>query len=220
LFLSIRFLLAGKVLWAHDCGLAEKGLDGIARFARLAGADGAANFLPHWDVSLPMKPLARQPAEILVIDFDPLTLMGTAAVLDMAGYVCHCARDRQAAIKAAQTIGLDLVICDVNLGGQSGLDLCRELRRLPGMQDVPVMFVSTSQLPDIVRRSHEAGGAYYLRKPFDPSVLIELVGKALWLPHVVQSRLAMHQPAPQTLQPQKRLHSKLAALSGIRLPLA
>jgi len=167
-----------------------------------------------------MIPLARQPADLLIIDNDPLTLMGTAAVLDMAGYVCHCARNRQAAVKAAQTIALDLVICDVNLGGESGLDLCRDLRTLPGMQDVPVMFVSASQLPDIVRRSHEAGGAYYLRKPFDPDVLVELVGKALWLPHIVQSRLAMHQPAPQPVRPPTRLRTTLAALSGIRMPLA
>ena len=167
-----------------------------------------------------MKTLARQPAELLVIDSDPLTLMGTAAVLDMAGYVCHCARGRQAATKAAQTIALDLMICDVSLAGESGLDLCRDLRTFPGMQDVPVMFVSTSQLPDIVRRSHEAGGAYYLRKPFDPNVLVELVGKALWLPHIVQSRLAMHQPAPQPVRPPRRLRTTLEALSGIRMPLA
>src|SRR5687768_17803684 len=54
-----------------------------------------------------------------------------------------------------------------------------ELRKIPGMDDVPVMFISSSQSPDIVRRSHEAGAAYYLRKPFDPEVLIELVNKAL-----------------------------------------
>jgi DNA-binding response OmpR family regulator len=167
-----------------------------------------------------MKPLARPSAELLLIDNDPLTLMGAAAVLDMAGYACHCARDRQAATKAAQSIALDLVICDVNLGSESGLELCRDLRSYPGMQDVPVMFVSTSQLPDIVRRSHEAGGAYYLRKPFDPEVLVELVGKALWLPHIVQSRLAMHQPAPQPVRPPKGMRSTLELLSGIRMPLA
>jgi DNA-binding NarL/FixJ family response regulator len=44
-------------------------------------------------------------------------------------------------------------------------------------------------LPDIVRRSHEAGAAYYLRKPFDPEVLIELVSKALWMPHLVSGKL-------------------------------
>jgi CheY-like chemotaxis protein len=169
--------------------------------------------------ALAPKGLAKEPAEILVVDNDPYTLIGTAAVLDLAGYVCHCARDRQAALKAGASIGLDLVICDVHLGAESGLDVCRELRRLPGMQDVPVMFVSSTQLPDIVRRSHEAGAAYYLRKPLDPDVLCDLVGKALWLPHLVQSRLARHEPRPQPVPAPTRRRPKLEAVSGIRMPL-
>lgn len=186
---------------------------------------------------------SRPAAEILLVDHDPLTLTATAAVLDRAGHIVHQARDRQTALKAGRTIGLDLIVCDVNLGSESGLDLCRDLRRLPGMEDVPVMFVSASQLPDIVRRSHEAGGAYYLRKPLDPDVLIELIDKALWLPHLVQSRLSMHQanaqpmPAPRSLplpvgegrgegQTKERRampapHSSIAAaITGIRLPRA
>ncbi|HEX5104207.1 MAG TPA: response regulator, partial [Pirellulaceae bacterium] len=134
-----------------------------------------------------MNALASQPAEILVVDHDPYTLIGTAAVLDMAGYACHCARDGAAALKAAARIALDLVICDVHLGEESGVEVCRQLRLAPGMQDVPVMFVSATQLTDIVRRSHEAGAAYFLKKPLDPAVLVELVGKALWLPQQVRS---------------------------------
>lgn len=172
-----------------------------------------------------MNATARDPAEILLVDDDPLALTAAAAVLDMAGYTVHQARDRQAALKAARSIALDLLICDVNLAGESGLELCRELRRLPGMEDVPVMFVSATQLPDIVRRSHDAGGAYYLRKPLDPEVLVELVGKALWLPHLVQSRLAMHQPTAQPVpapaaRPSAATLSLTSAITGIRLPLA
>src|SRR5207237_325336 len=137
-----------------------------------------------------------------------------------AVHVVDQARDRISALRLARTEALDLVICDVNVGGNSGLELSRELRRLPGMQDVPVMFISRTQLPDIVRRSHEAGAAYYLRKPLDPEVLTDLVGKALWLPHLVQSRLAMHEPAPQPVPPPRKKSARAAAVQGIRLPLA
>jgi CheY-like chemotaxis protein len=136
-----------------------------------------------------MNTLTSDKAIILVVDSDPVLLTGTAAVLHTAGYECHCARDSQGALKAARTLPLDLIICDVQLGGESGLDLCRHIRQLPGCIDVPVMFVSSQQLPDIVRRSNEAGAAYYLRKPFDPEVLIELVSKALWMPHLVSGKL-------------------------------
>lgn len=139
---------------------------------------------------------ALSPAVILIIDSDPITLTGVAAVLHSAGYECHCARGEEAALKAAQSLPLDLIICDVNLNGASGVELCRELRKLPGAREVPVMFASGVQIPDIIRRSHDAGGAYFLRKPFDPEVLIELVGKALWMPHLVQSHLAKLKEAP------------------------
>ena len=133
---------------------------------------------------------ALAPASILIIDADPITLTGVAAVLHAAGYQCVCARGEEAAMKAVRQQALDLIICDVNLEGASGVELCRELRKQPGGQEVPVMFVSGVQIPDIIRRSHDAGGAYFLRKPFDPEVLIELVGKALWMPHLVQAHLS------------------------------
>ena len=92
-------------------------------------------------------------------------------VNDAAGHIVYQARERRGALKIASVQALDLIICDVSVGGNSGLELSRELRQLPGMQDVPVMFVSRTQLPDIVRRSHEAGAAYYLRKPLDPPIV-------------------------------------------------
>lgn len=143
-----------------------------------------------------MKLRQQDPATILVIDDDPLTLTAVAAALHLVGHESHCARDPEAALKAARSLSLDLIICDVNLDGESGLELCREIRQLPAQADVPVMFVSSSQVPDIVRRAHEAGGAYYLRKPFDPNVLLELVDKALWMPHLVNTRLRKTIPAP------------------------
>src|SRR4029079_17201064 len=163
----------------------------------------------------------REPAEILIVDEDSLSLASATEALDAAGHIVYQARDRKAALKIAQTQALDLVICDVGIGGGIGLDLSRELRQLPGMQDVPVMFISRTQLPDIVRRSHEAGAAYYLRKPLDPDVLVDLVGKALSLPHLVHSRLAMHDAAVQAVPPPtQKMTVRQAAVQGIRLPLA
>ena len=142
-----------------------------------------------------MYSMPQNPAVILVVDDDALTLTGVAATLDMAGYECHCARDAEAATKAARTLSLDLIISDVMIGGTSGLELCTELRKENKNSDVPVLFVSSNQAPDIIRRTHEAGGAYYLRKPFDPEVLTELVAKALWMPHLVKSRIDRVEPA-------------------------
>lgn len=167
-----------------------------------------------------MSSSSSEPAVILLVDDDPIMLTGIAAVLNMGGYECHCARDQQAALTAARSLALDLIICDVNLAGESGLELCRQVRRQPGMDDVPVMFMSSAQIPDIVRRSHEAGGAYYLRKPFDPEVLLELVGKALWMPHLVYTRLNFAQAHPQGVPAAPKMARVFEAIQGIKMPLA
>ena len=109
-----------------------------------------------------------------------------AAVLARAEYACHCCGTPESAIEFARTTLPDFIICDINLAGQSGLKLCERIKEDPALENVPIMFLSGAQIPDIIRRSHAVGGTYYLRKPFDPDVLIELVDKGLWMPHLVR----------------------------------
>lgn len=124
---------------------------------------------------------------VLVID-DEVTVLGEVAeVLTAAGLACHCCRSAEAALEKARECTPDLILSDINLNGESGLALCERIRQEPGREDIPVMFLSGAQIPDIIRRAHAAGGTYYLRKPFDPEVLVELVHKALWMPHLAGS---------------------------------
>lgn len=140
-----------------------------------------------------MSSITATPASILILDHDQFALASMAQLLEGAGYHCHCARDPETARRIARAFPLDVILCDVRLDQVSGLDACVELRRQPGMEEVPVVYISAAQMPDIVRRSHEAGGAYYLRKPVDPDVLLEIVSKALWMPHLVNSKLRYEQ---------------------------
>ena len=128
-------------------------------------------------------------AQILVIDDDAEVIANLANILSTAGYACHCCRSCEAAVETVRRVSPDLIISDINLAGHSGLTLCERLRKEEGLIDVPLMFLSGAQIPDIIRRSHAAGGTYYLRKPFDSGVLLELVDKALWMPHVAANRL-------------------------------
>lgn len=144
-----------------------------------------------------MQTFETQKAAILLIDSDPQTLAGMTAMLEGAGYTCHGVRDSEAAMRGACSICPDLIICDVEIEGDSGLELCDELHLLAGLQDVPVVYLASRRMPDIVSRIHRAGGAYYLSKPLDPWVLLELVDKALWMPHLVRSHLDRQDaPAP------------------------
>ncbi|MBN1909005.1 MAG: response regulator [Pirellulales bacterium] len=141
---------------------------------------------------------AQQP-QILVIDDEKQVLDEVASVLAAAGYACQCCSDAETAVEMAATRTPDLIISDINLAGHSGLEMCERIRENNNLKNVPVMFLSGAQIPDIIRRSHAAGGTYYLRKPFDPEVLLELVDKALWMPHLVRNR-QQHAQEPAAIQ--------------------
>jgi CheY-like chemotaxis protein len=138
---------------------------------------------------------SQQQPSILVIDDEVEVLDEVAKVLGGAGYVCRCCRTSEAAIAFAGSAPPDLIISDINLDGHSGLEVCERIKQDPSLSNVPVMFLSGAQIPDIIRRSHAVGGTYYLRKPFDPDVLIELVDKALWMPHLVDQKVHQQQAA-------------------------
>lgn len=124
---------------------------------------------------------------VLVVD-DEIDVLGeVASVLGKSGYRCHCCGNPDSAIEFVVSNQPDLIISDINLEGHSGLEMCERIKEKEALKDVPVMFLSGAQIPDIIRRSHAVGGTYYLRKPFDPEVLVELVDKALWMPHLVHS---------------------------------
>ena len=124
---------------------------------------------------------------ILAIDDEADALAHIAEVLAGAGYTCRCAQDALAAAEAMRQATPDLIISDINLAGYSGLTICEQLKHDAGLGHVPVMFLSAAQSPDIIRRSHAVGGTYYLRKPFDATVLLELVAKALPVAHMTNA---------------------------------
>ncbi|HEX4147254.1 MAG TPA: response regulator [Pirellulales bacterium] len=112
---------------------------------------------------------------ILVIEDQAEVVDGLTAMLAAAGYDCHSAADDHTAADLAARVHPDLILCDINLHGTSGLELCDQLKQLEGMADVPTMFLSGAQMPDIIRRAH----AWHVRKLLDPTVILKLIEQAL-----------------------------------------
>jgi CheY-like chemotaxis protein len=121
----------------------------------------------------------KEHVSLLLIDHEQAALAQLAEILSAAGYHCSCCINGEAAAECVRKLIPDLIISDTNLAGHSGVALCERLKKSEGMAEVPLMFFSGTQIPDIIRRSHADGGTYYLRKPYDPEVLLELIGKAL-----------------------------------------
>jgi CheY-like chemotaxis protein len=119
--------------------------------------------------------LSRSQYTILALDDEADALEQLAEILSAAGYACRTAASGRDAAAAIRESVPDLIIADINLAGYNGMTVCEKLVQDAGLAHVPVMFLSSAQVPDIIRRSH----TYFVRKPFDPTVLVELVAKAL-----------------------------------------
>ncbi len=126
---------------------------------------------------------------ILVVESHPHALAITTGILSAHGYQIHAANDQATARALCESINVDLVICDVNLDGQDGVAFGRQLRQLESCRDVPIMFLSSSQIPSVASRIFDNGTALFLKKPYAANVLLDLVDKSLWMPHLIKSHI-------------------------------
>ena len=68
----------------------------------------------------------------------------------------------------------DVIVLDVVLPGESGLDLCRELKARPATAAIPIVLLSGS-IELAPRQAAEAGADAFLAKPFSPLQLVAVV---------------------------------------------
>ena len=135
-------------------------------------------------------PMSRIPqATILVVDTDPESLFSIASLLIAQEHHVLTANSHFTAMAVASQTTLDLLITDTRLGDSSGIELTRMIRQHEEKSDLPVMYVSAAQTSGVIRRKHDFGAAFHLKKPIDGPVMIELVERALWMPHLIRNQI-------------------------------
>lgn len=65
----------------------------------------------------------------------------------------------------------DLFLLDIEMPSLNGHELCRQIRKIPEAQDIPVVFISAHDDLDTVLASYDAGGDDYVVKPVDIVIL-------------------------------------------------
>lgn len=73
----------------------------------------------------------------------------------------------------------DVVLLDIALVGQDGLEVCRQLRADPRFQDVPVLLLSGQTDAATKRAGFAAGADDFVAKPFVPDELMARIDAQL-----------------------------------------
>lgn len=112
---------------------------------------------------------------------------------EIAGYKLHVEVDGLNGLRAVEREKPDLVILDIMLPGQSGLDVCRKIKTNPELKDIPVIIISAKSEELDVILGLELGADDYVTKPFSPKVLFSRV-------RAVMRRGVEPEKAPKVIQ--------------------
>jgi two-component system chemotaxis response regulator CheY len=113
---------------------------------------------------------------IMIVDDSPTMLLSLQGILSKAGYAVAQARSGEEAVGALKA-GLRpaMVITDFNMGAMNGIDVVRQVRRLPGLQFTPLVLLTTESQRDRRDEARSAGATGWLVKPVQADALVQVV---------------------------------------------
>jgi CheY-like chemotaxis protein len=121
--------------------------------------------------------------KVLVVDDSRVMRQLVMRALRQAGHGHHNWLEAESATQAfdlVETDNPDLVLCDWNMPGTSGLELLARLRRVGCA--VPLGLVTSEGSDEMRRRAASAGAAFLIAKPFTPDDFrsaLDAVGRGL-----------------------------------------
>jgi EAL domain-containing protein (putative c-di-GMP-specific phosphodiesterase class I) len=117
------------------------------------------------------------PAEVLVVDDEPVTARGYARSLAAGGYKVSVAHDGREAAALAKGRQFDAIVSDIAMPDMDGLALLRVIRETD--LDVPMIFMTGSPALESALAAIEYGAFRYLVKPIAPETMMDAVARAV-----------------------------------------
>ncbi|HPC59179.1 MAG TPA: response regulator [Verrucomicrobiota bacterium] len=143
-----------------------------------------------------LEPISHPRLQVLVVDDNPLASRLIVSAFRTVGFQTQAAQDPLAALELARRQNFDLLLLDVEMPRLDGLELCRQIRCLPGYAEVPVVFVTGHSDAATRQRSKDSGADDLIAKPVFP---MELAVKSVC--HLLQRRLTPPGPRPGSEAP-------------------
>lgn len=124
------------------------------------------------DPELPVEePTKEEPLSVLVVDDDPITLLGLKKLLEKSGRRVCTAEDGDDALTLALETLPDMIITDWRMPKVSGIDLCKILRSTSITKHIYIIMLTGKETDEELIQALDAGADDFVIKPFTPRVL-------------------------------------------------
>lgn len=119
---------------------------------------------------------------VVFADDSAVQTLKTKELLEEAGYRTSCCADGITAVERVRQLLPDLVILDLEMPGQSGVDALREIKSNKALAHIPVLILTAHDEPKHLVASFEAGCAGYLVKGMTDAAFLGKVARHVRAP--------------------------------------
>jgi two-component system cell cycle response regulator len=125
---------------------------------------------------------AANRATVLVVDDSAVNRSLIRSTLEPSGYEVIAAASAEEAMECARKVDLDLILSDLHMPAQSGLELLRRIKTDPRLKSVPFLLFSASHSgasEGVLEKARALGAEALLMRPAEPKALLAVVETCL-----------------------------------------
>jgi adenylate cyclase len=143
---------------------------------------------------------------VLIVDDTPTNVAVISGVLKDS-FRTKVATNGEKALAIATAEKPDLILLDVIMPGMDGYEVCRRLKDIPAMRDVPVIFLTAKTDMAEEEKGFDVGAVDYIHKPFSAPIVLARV----------RTQLALREALIQAQEARKQADQLLHALLPIKV---
>lgn len=127
--------------------------------------------------------MTKELKKILYVEDEPdIQAVARIALENVGGFTLEVCSSGFEAIEKGPGFAPDLLLLDVMMPGMDGVSTLQELRKQPGLDKTPAMFMTAKVRPSEIEQLRKEGAIDVIPKPFDPMTLSENL-RSLWNKH-------------------------------------
>ena len=113
---------------------------------------------------------------IMLVDDSATILLSISSILSKAGYAVEKASNAEAALQKFKAgVKINLLITDLNMPGMNGIELIKEVRKLPAYKFVPILFLTTESQQSKKLEAKASGASGWIVKPATADELLNTI---------------------------------------------